>query len=489
MPRIPLEIGTGFYQSRSLPLNAQRCINLYPVIPQAETSFNRRGLFGCPGTKTFTTSGDTITGSNRGSQEMKGVPYFINGSRLYSFTSAGIVTDHGAITGSGQVSLANNGQFLVIVVPSGDAFAFDNEASTLTQITDANFRPSSTVVFKDGFFVFSASDGSVFFNSALNDPFTYDALDFGTAEINPDRIVGLHVNHNELFVAGEETIELFQNIGGSGFPFQRIPGANIQKGVYAKFTLREFDNTFVFVGGGENEQPAIWKVTGSSSVQKISTSAIDNAIQEFNEEEISDAFAWDYSEGGNFFVGFTFTSTRIPSKTFVYDATTSALSGGSAWHERQTGVTDNRWRVNSLMRIFGKLLVGDQIDGRIGELDLEEFEEYGDVFFWSKSSAPFQQQGVAYFNGEIELFMEAGVGLTTGQGSEPIVRMDFSDDGGRTFSNEFSRTYGKIGRFDQRTIWRRQGRIPVSRVIRFTGSDPVKRNILRLESNAELGTQ
>jgi len=489
MPRLPLEIGTGFYESASLPLNAQRCINLYPVVPQATTSFNKRALFGTPGIKTFTTTGATITGFNRGSQVMKGVPYFVNGQRLYSMDSAGLVTDHGVVGGAGRVSLANNGQFLVIVIPGADAFAFDNVASTLTQITDPDFISSNTVVFKDGFFVFSASDGSVFFNSALNDPFTYDALDFGTAEINPDRIVGLHVNHNELFVAGEETIELFQNVGGAGFPFQRIPGANIQKGVYAKFSLREFDNTFVFVGGGENEDPAIWKVTGSSSVQKISTSAIDNAIQEFNEDEISNAFAWDYAEGGNFFVGFTFESNRIPSKTFVFDATTTALSGVSTWHERQTGVTDNRWRVNSMLRIFGKHFVFDQIDGRIGELDLGTFDEYGETLFWSKSSAPFAQQGIAFFYGEIELFMEAGVGLTTGQGSDPVVRMDFSDNGGRSFSAEFQRNYGKIGEYSARTIWRRQGRIPVQRIVRFTGSDPVKRNILRLESNAELGTQ
>jgi hypothetical protein len=422
---------------------------------------------------------------------MKGVGYFINGSRLYSVTSSGVVVDIGTIAGTGRVSLANNGQFLVVVVPGGDAFAFDNIADTLTQITDVDFITSNTVVFKDGFFVFSAADGSVFFNSALNDPFTYDALDFGTAEINPDRIVALHVNHNELFVTGEQTIELFQNVGGSGFPFQRIPGANIQKGVYAKFSLAEFDNTFVFVGGGENEEPAVWKVTGSSSVQKISTSAIDNAIQKFTEAEISTAFSWVYQEGGNFFVGFTFESSRIPSKTFVYDATTSALAGGSTWHERQSGVTDNRWRVNSMIRLGGKLLVGDQIDGRIGELDLETFDEYGNVLFWSKSSAPFSNQGMRSFFGEIEVFMEAGVGLTTGQGSDPVVRMDFSDSGGRagTFSSEFSRNYGKIGEFNQRTIWRRQGDIPNSRVIRFTGSDPVIRNILKLEANAESGTQ
>jgi hypothetical protein len=145
--------------------------------------------------------------------------------------------------------------------------------------------------------------------------------------------------------------------------------------------------------------------------------------------------------------------------------------------------------VNSIIRLGGKLLVGDQIDGRIGELDLETFDEFGDVLFWSKSTSPFSNQGQRSFFGEIELFMQAGEGLTTGQGSDPVVRMDFSDDGGRTFSSEFSRNYGKIGVFNQRTIWRRQGDIPNQRVLRFSGSDPVKRNILKLEANAEGGTQ
>ena len=488
MPRVELSIATGFYQSASLPLASQRCINLIPVVPQ-DDALNEKALFGAPGIKTFTVSGDAISGVNRGSQLMKGVPYFINGSNLYSTTSAGAVIDHGTITGTGRVSLANNGQFLVIVVPGGDAFVFDNVASTLTQITDVDFITSSTVVFKDGFFVFSAADGSVFFNSALNDPFTYDPLDFGTAEINPDRIVGLHVNHNELFVLGEETIELFQNVGGSGFPFQRIAGANIQKGVFAKFSPVEYDNSFLFIGGGKNEKAAIWKVTGSSTTIKISTSAIDNAIQKFSETEISNAFSWTYSEGGNFFAGFTFESGNINSKTFVYDVTASVLSGKSVWHERQTGVTDNRWRVNSILSVFGTLLVWDQIDGRVGELDLDIFTEYGNVMFAQKASQPFAVQGLSQFWGAIYLTMETGVGLTLGQGSDPQVRMDFSDNGGRKFSSEFSRSFGKIGEYNSLPTWRRQGRIPKHRVVRFTITDPVKRTIIKLEADIEVGVQ
>jgi hypothetical protein len=250
MPRVPLPLGFSHYQSESRPFSAQRCIGWIPTVAEGN-ALNPRALLQPSGLKQFA---DTTANVNRGGQLMSDVPYFVYGNSLFSVSSTSVVTNHGSIPGTGRVSLANNGQYLVIVIPGSSAYVFDNVASTVTQITDTDFIVSDTVVFKDGYFVFGASDGSVFFNSALNDPFTYDALDFGTAEINPDKIVAVHVNHNELFVAGQETIELFQNVGGAGFPFQRIPGANIQKGVHAKFSIVEFDNTFVFAGGGLNEK-------------------------------------------------------------------------------------------------------------------------------------------------------------------------------------------------------------------------------------------
>lgn len=491
MPRVPLEIATGFYESESLPLNAQRCINWIPVIPQPQgESLNPRALFGRPGLKTF----GTLTGSNRGSIRANKVPYFVNGNALFSTDSAGNETNHGFIEGSGRVSMATNTTIdgvtkIAIVVPGGKGYVFVSPANTLTEISDSDFQPSDTVVFKDGFYVFTASSGLTFFNSALNDPLTIDALDFGTAEIKPDLIVAGHVNHNELFILGEDTIELFQNVGGAGFPFQRIPGANIQKGLHAKFGVVEFDNSFVFIGGGENECSAIWRASGSSSANKISTSAIDHAIQEFNEDEISNASAMTYARNGNFFAIFTFESSRIPSKTFAYNATASALAQRSIWFELQTGTTDNRWRVQSIVKAFGKLLCGDQTSGIIGELDDDTFEDYGEVIFHQKSSRPFSNFGTSIFADGVELTLESGVGLTTGQGSDPVVRMGFSNDGGRTFSSEFSRRFGKIGEYGRRVVWRRQGKIPVQRVLRFTMTDPVRSNLLQLSVNAESGVE
>lgn len=485
MPRTPLPLGFSFYQSESLPFSAQRCINWIPTVAES-AALNTRALFQPLGLKEFV---DSMLSANRDAQMMKEIAYFISGNTLFSVLSTGAINNHGTIEGSGRVSLANNGQYLVIVVPGGKSYAYNNVADTLNQITDTNFRISDTVVFKDGFFVFSASDGTVFFNSALNDPFTYDALDFGSAEINPDKIVALHVNHNELFVCGSETIELFQNVGGAGFPFQRIGGANIQKGVHAKFSLIEFDNTFCFVGGGLNEGSAVWKVTGSSSAQKISTNAIDKEIQKFTSEEIESSFALTYASKGQFLALFTFESTRIPSRTFVYNATASALMQQRVWFEFQDGVTDDRFRVQSIVSAYGKLLVGDSTTGMIGELDGDTLDYYGNEIFRQSTSQPFDQGGLPIFAGEFEATFQSGVGLTVGQGSDPIVRMDKSDDGGRTFNSETRRTIGKIGEYGQRSIWRRQGRFPVSRTIRLTITDKVRANLIRLAATPEAGSQ
>ena len=104
-------------------------------------------------------------------------------------------------------------------------------------------------------------------------------------------------------------------------------------------------------------------------------------------------------------------------------------------------------------------------------------------------TSPFSENGLPIFAGEFEATFESGVGLTTGDGSDPIVRMDKSDNGGRTFNSETRRTIGKIGEYGQRSIWRRQGRFPVARSIRLTITDPVRANLIKLAATPELGSQ
>ena len=481
----PLDIFSGFYTSESEPFNSQRCINLVPIQPQAQ-SLNEKALFGSEGITELNIIFGSISGVHRGSIRAAGLLYVVNGVNLYSISAEGVSVELGMISGSGRVSLATNTTVdtvtkIVIIVPGVKGYVYDSSLETVEQILSGGFQVSDTVSFKDGYFIFTTSDGLRFFNSNLNDPQTYDGLDTGTAEMDPDLIVGQIVNHNELFIMGEETGELFQNVGGVGFPFQRIPGANIQKGLAGKFAIAAFDNTFVFAGAGKGENIAIWKLSGSSSVSKISTSAIDQEIQKYTKEEVSNSFAMSWATKGQFFVSFTFESIAIPSRTFVYNAT------NQSWYERQSGVSDNRWRVQSIINAYGKLFVGDQTTNKIGFLDNDAFDEYGDVIVREVTSQPFRMMDRTQFVDNLELVMENGVGLTSGQGSEPVIRMSFSDNG-KTFSPEFARSFGKIGEYIRRTIWRRQGSPPTRRTVRFRMTDPVRCNILGCTADDEVGS-
>ncbi|HHZ69578.1 MAG TPA: hypothetical protein EYN54_04695 [Methylococcaceae bacterium] len=477
--RIPLPIPLGFYEAVSPPLASNTCVNWLPIIPEA-AALNNSALIQREGLAQFGLGGD---GACRGGDTLAGVPFFVNGSRLVSVDSNGSSVDRGIISGSGRVSLANNGTELVIVVPGGDAFVWTG--TSLVQITDPDYQTSDTVSFYRGFFVFTTTDGKQLFVSNLSAPLTFSGLDFGSAEGDPDRIVTQVLDHDELSIIGERTTEVFKLVGGVGFPLAIIPGAYTEKGSAAKFGVVKFDNSYLFIGGGVNEQPAIWRQASSSNAVKVSTDAIDLAMQKFTKEEIAEAFAMTYSQRGQFLAVFTINSTRIPSVTFVYNSTATALSGQRVWSTFQTGVNLNSWRVSAIVKAYGKFLCGDAIDERIGELDAEIFTDYEDTLFRQCTLQPFSNNGTTIFEGEFEAGFEAGVGLT-GKDS-PMIAMEYSNDGARTFKYKTARDIGKIGEYGHRSVWKRQGSFPVSRIIRLTVTDPVKANLNRLAATPEIG--
>ena len=482
MAVITLPIANGFYVSDSLPISAQECVNWYPNIVQAP-ALNQETLLGTPGTELLTTSG-LVQQSNRGAWVLDEIPYFVNGNSLYRLERVVSGTEEvfsvvnlGTIEGSGRVSLADNGTQLCILVPDGKGYIFTSDPDTLTEITDPDFRANGEpqqVVFIDGYFVFT-TDSKKFIISALNDGLSYNALDFGTAEADPDDIVAPIVFRNQLFIGGSETLEAFQNVGGADFPFQRT-GLFIQKGIDAAFSVVVSNDTFMFIGGGQNESPAIWSLQGNT-VQKISTTAIDSILQRFTDDEIQESFSWSYAQKGAYFVGFA-----LPTTTLVFDTITGR------WHERKSQLRDSdgtsvifRSRINSLVQAYGKVLVGDSQDGRIGSLDIDIFTEYGQPLIRRISTQPFQNNMQAFMVPWIELTMEAGVG--NDDASDPQIRMDRSVDGGKTFKDDRTRAIGKRGEYERRTIWRRVGRAARFEIFRFTLSDPVKPVIIQLTAD------
>jgi hypothetical protein len=137
----------------------------------------------------------------------------------------------------------------------------------------------------------------------------------------------------------------------------------------------------------------------------------------------------------------------------------------------------------------GKIIVGDYINGKLYELDLNTYKDDGDVQRWLRSWRALQT-GQNNLNRTaqhaLQLDCESGVGLVTGQGSDPQVMLRWSDDGGHIWSNEHWRSMGKIGETGRRVIWRRLGMTERlrDRVYELSGTDPVKIAIMGAELRA-----
>lgn len=459
MPKVVLPIANGYYESDSLPISAQECTNFYPNIAQAP-ALNQETLFGTPGLTQVAKASDI---SNcRGAHEMNGVPYFVIDGKLYSMSSSYALTDHGQIAGTGRVSMADNGTQLLVLVPGGNGYIYNHVTDTFVQITDSDFTANGNpqqVVFIDGFFCLT-TDSKKFIVSALNDGTNYNALDFGTAESDPDDIVAPVVFKNQLFIGGSQTIEAFQNIGGADFPFQRT-GLFLSKGISSPFSIQSIQDTFVFVGAGANESPAIWALSGNS-VAKISTTAIDKELSELTEAQIADIFSWAYAEKGAYFVGFA-----LPGTTLVYDTISKR------WHERKSFVDGSlgAYRVTALVRAYNQLWAGDLVDGRIGLLDQDTYTEYGTEIRRTIVTQPFQNKMESFVVPELELTVESGVG--NADSVDPQVGLERSTDA-KVWSDMRLRSVGKVGEYNRRVIWNRNGRASRFELFRFTISDPVK---------------
>jgi hypothetical protein len=484
MPDTPLPIANGFYTSGSLPLSAQECTGWYPALMEAP-ALNQEVLFGVPG-KTLLVDGEGLREVNRGALVMAGIGYFVNGSVLYRLNQVVTVdsevfsvTQLGVIDGVGRVSMATNGTQLCVLIPGGTGYIYTADPDTLTEITDLDFRANGDpqhVRYADGYFVFT-TDSKKWIISELNDGLAYNALDFGSAESDPDDTVAPAVFNNQVFICGSITTEAFQNIGGAGFPFQRT-GLFIPKGVVAPFSVTDTSGEFMFIGAGEDEAPAVWAVRGNKPV-KVSTDAVDTLLQSFTEAELAEAFAWSYAQRGAFFVGFA-----LPTTTIVYDLTSQR------WHERKSQVISDRGikevvrsRINSTIAINRRIFIGDSQDGRVGELDPDVYLEYGNPIIRPVSTQPFQNNMNSFRVPSIELTVESGVG--NDDAPDPKISLEISRDGGKTWSFKRWRKMGKIGEYQKRLIWRRNGRMSRMTMFRFTLSDPVKPVIMQLTANVK----
>ena len=476
---IELPAAQGNYRSSVLPINSQRCVNGYPVITRTE-AFERQSVLGTPGLTELT---DVVSGSCRGGIEMDGKPYYVVGGSLYRINLVVVnsvatftATNLGSISGSARVSMAQNGTQLMII-SSGTGYIYNRSTATLAQISDSDFSASGTpehVLFIDSYFVVTLKDSKNFIVSATNDGTSWNALDVGSAESDPDDIAVPAELGGRLFIAGSETLQPYQNIGGSDFPFQAIPSSTLDKGCYAPFSMIKTNSRLIFVGGGENEGPAIWAFDGAG-FEKLSHEGIDFLLSEMGEAELNAITSWTYADRGAYFVGLSLNDTTV-----VYDF------ASGRWHERRTRVYDSegysvetRWRATDVVRAYNRTLVGDNGTGKIGEADLDVFDEYGDEILRYVVTQPFENQGDSFRIPKIEITTESGNANSTED--DPQIRLSLSKNG-IDFGPERSRSIGKVGERNKQQIWKKNGRFNRRAALRIAQSDKTKFAVVKLEA-------
>ena len=181
------------------------------------------------------------------------------------------------------------------------------------------FIPSD-VTFMDGYFVISEKGTARAQVCSLFDGFSWDALDFATAEGDPDNLVAIEKVNDQLWMFGEVSTELWHNVGGTAFPFQKVIGATIDRGCAAVGSVVRVDNSVYWLG----DDLLVYLAEGRSP-RRISTHAIERAISGYS--KIDDAESYSYSENGHKFYVITFPSENV---TWAYDVSTKM------WARRST---------------------------------------------------------------------------------------------------------------------------------------------------------
>jgi hypothetical protein len=359
--------------------------------------------------------------------------------------------------------------------------------------------------------VFNQPNSQLMWVTAILDGTNINALDFASTEGSPDGLLAVTSNFREVWAFGTNSIEVWYDIGGTGFPLQRIQGAFNELGCAAPYSVAKMDNGLFWLGRDRRGQGIVYKANGYTG-QRISTHAVEWQIQQYT--DMSDAIAYTYQQDGHSFYVLIFPTANT---TWVYDLATQA------WHERAGWVNGafTRHRSNCQMAFNNKIVVGDFENGKIYAFDLDNYSDNGSIQKWLRSwralptgtnnlhrtaqhslqldaqtgaylpavSVDVTSANPVYLLSELNAFLltesnnKLIIEISQNINPQPSVMLRWSDDGGHTWSNEHWKGMGAVGQYFYRTIWRRLGMTVKlrDRVYELSGTDPIKIAIMGAE--------
>lgn len=450
------------YKARSLPLEAQTLINLYIEVDETQQGSEPAAFYGTPGLTLRNSDG---AGEVRGLLAIGAYLYAVIGNTVYAIDYSWHASSLGTLpNSSGRVSMTYNDTQLLI--SHSDGWHYVTLPTTLlAAVADTDQPTDSIVTYQDGYVIFTQGGGE-FGITALSDVTSIDPLDFATAEGAPDDTVAVLSDHRELWLFGTRTTEVWYNSGDPSFPFTRAVNGFLETGTVARWSPAKADNTVFWLGQDDKGAGVVYRADGYTP-KRISTFAIETAIASYS--RIDDAFGYCTQQDGHVFYVLTFPTGDA---TWVFDV------ASGAWHQRawmdSNGVL-HRHRGNCHAYFNNYHVVGDWENGKIYTMEPDVYTDDGEEIYRERAWAHIEKENRWIRHNRLELIGEMGVGLDGSPtlGVNPTVTLRYSNDGGRTWSNEHTQSMGPIGQTDQIAVWRRLG-LGFRRVYEVSTTDPVK---------------
>jgi hypothetical protein len=461
-----IPILNGIYADTTPELRTAYPVNMVPVPKQSGISNG------------FLRPGDGIVangtgpGTDRGGINWNGVCYRVMGTKLVSIASNGAVTVLGDVGGPVNTSVTFDYSFDRLAIASGGRLYYWN--GVLTQVTDPDLGVVLDVVWVDGYFM--TTDGEFLIVTELTDPLQVNPLKYGSSEVDPDPVVALLKLRNEIYALNRNTIEVFDNVGGDLFPFARIDGAQLQKGVIGTFACCVYIDRIAFLGSGRNEAPGIY-VGAAATTQKLSTQEIDNLLLTYTEAQLATTKLEARNDKNH-----QHLYVHLPDRTIVYDASASEALGDQVWFTlTSTVVGFSQYRARNMVWIYDKWLVGDPQSSAIGYLVQTTGHHWGQQVRWEFGTIIAYNEGNGAIFNELELVSLTG---SVALGTNPQISTSYSVNG-LAWSQDKSIAVGTTGNTAKRLAWFQQGHMRNWRIQRFRGDSDAHISFVRLEAQIE----
>jgi hypothetical protein len=407
----------------------ERLVNLYAE----QTSSTAAGGFYLTAAAGLTRFSTISSGASRGLFALDDEILAVQSQSLYRVTSGGVASRVATIPGSDHIIMAANDRDIdgtptpqVAIVGSAGVWLY--HAGSIDPINMSGFPTPNSVEFIDGYLIFTLADGR-FVWSGISDGGTIDALDFASAEGDPDGLLRCLKVRRELYMMGPKTIEVWTHTEDFNAPFQRVPGAVLPVGLLSRTAACVVAGQLFWIDSSR----LMRKLSQGYQAAIISNDGLNRALGKVSDIDTVSMFG--YVEGGHQFIVVT-----CPDFTWVYDDTLGVFCERVSYGRTQ-------WQAVTYARAFGKHVVGSNISGNLFTLDNDNKTEDGD-FIIATARLPtvnaFPQGGVVH---SFDLNIETGVGLLDGSASDidPEVMFRWSIDGGKRWVAERKAPLGRIG--------------------------------------------